>query len=95
MKPAKNLVEPGGKSVEHRCKRVWAASGTTETDESDSSSSDLYEDDADEEEDEDEDDDDDDDDETASDEEKQFQAEFKAHKRHYYMDKLEFSEVDG
>lgn len=29
-----------------------------------------------------------------SDEDDQFEAEFKAHKRNYYMDKLEYSEVD-
>lgn len=28
-------------------------------------------------------------------EEEQFQAEFKLHKRHYYMDKLEYDDVDG
>ena len=32
---------------------------------------------------------------STSDEDKQFHAEFKAHKRHYYMDKLEYNEVDG
>ena len=37
----------------------------------------------------------DEDDYLSGDEEKQFQAEFKAHKRNYYMEKLEFSEVDG
>lgn len=34
------------------------------------------------------------DDYTSSDEDKQFQLEFKAHKRNYYMDKMEYSEVD-
>ena len=32
---------------------------------------------------------------TSADEDKQFQAEFKAHKRNYYIEKLEYSEVDG
>lgn len=31
---------------------------------------------------------------STSDEDKQFQAEFKAHKRNYYMDKLEYDAVD-
>lgn len=31
---------------------------------------------------------------STSDEDKQFHAEFKAHKRNYYMDKLEYNEVD-
>ena len=30
----------------------------------------------------------------TSDEDKQFQAEFKAHKRNYYMEKLEYNEVN-
>jgi hypothetical protein len=36
----------------------------------------------------------DDDEYTSSDEDKQFQLEFKAHKRNYYMEKMEYSEVD-
>lgn len=36
----------------------------------------------------------DDDEYTSADEDKQFQLEFKAHKRNYYMEKMEYSEVD-